>query len=220
MKRISRSLRLVRVLTRSPGFLSSTGPDVILTPTPISEASSMASGGLAQAGRPMEEQVVKGRPRAAAPPCDRDRQGLPHLRLADELRHRARTQRQLRGTLSRDLLWRGDVIAPVHRLIRSSALRIRSSVVIPSPAAPVVQRPAHRRVRARKWVTQREERIDPPPPLPDGAPFPSRRPGRGRAPCRSIAGRAVPPSFCPRRSRAVSMAVSLLARARASRRAE
>ena len=53
------------MLTRSPGF-SSTGPEVIFTPTPISEESSIASVVLPSPGGPWKSRWSSASPRLRA----------------------------------------------------------------------------------------------------------------------------------------------------------
>ena len=75
-------------------------PDVIRKATPISAATMPASGGLAQAGRAGEEQVVGG----LAPPAgglQQDREVLAELGLADELVEPPGPQGDLLGRLDR-----------------------------------------------------------------------------------------------------------------------
>ena len=93
MKSTSRSLRLLSIAARSPGF-SSTGPDVDRTGTPISLPDDVGERGLAQARRAVEQDVVE---RLAALPGRRDRHDevLADALLPDVLVERARPEPRL-----------------------------------------------------------------------------------------------------------------------------
>ena len=106
-----------------------------LDPDPHFRGEHHRQRGLAEPRRPVEEHVVE----RVAPPAgsrDRDRERLLDLCLADALGEAARAQGQLRTTLPGELTGRGHVVAIRHRPMRSSALRISSSVFISSPAPP------------------------------------------------------------------------------------
>ena len=77
------SSRLVRIAARSPGR-SSAGPDVGWNPTPISLATICGERGLAQPGRPAEQQVVDGLA-ARSGPVDQERELFLDPVLPDEL---------------------------------------------------------------------------------------------------------------------------------------
>ena len=108
---------------RSPAR-SMAGPAVILSPAPISAAQDVREGGLAEAGRPVEQDVVQ---RLATRPggLDQDAEVLAQPVLAEHLGQRARAQRGIYHDLFGPTLGRNRTFG--HGILRMANQRINKS---------------------------------------------------------------------------------------------